>query len=980
MALAPVPGGKASSVRSRASQKSGGADLTRIQPFTDDLMSKIDLRGSDDMTIEMVWIGKGGVSIAMKPTGLRCIYCPLVDTNWDPVGIMRDKVKRPVRWGRPPMPTGVNHPGPCYYCMKYYKGRIWQSRVPHVTESDYRQSLGQDEQKLKLHCACAIQIILVMVASPAGDQSKMKWDAVESVALKVVKKTSVIKKRPGFLFYPDILYTKKYGDFNTNGMAMSANHRPWAMDGKKGFLVPKEQVTEIDFQDEMAVELESCVGDTDTTSLGALQAMHGTISASLWNESSGGVDKATDAMLNLPLSSLELPGGDAADAQTEGSLGVRDLMSFSGGAPTLSVDAPVVPAIIDAQPAPKSTAVSRKKNPAICDAPARQGEAAGEANQKKPSRGGGVGAKGRPAVKWEEDVSKECKAFVDAAPDDELYWGSEYKTQVKQLTKLESQLTNRIRNTQELTIAEESKTMRKKIKAIIKILETSGKFGMASTELKKEFDAQVCMMRLPPQVDDFEWPAHLKWAMRKMVIHEDTCEDWHTQTSSSQLREHGAQDIGKEQTVLYQQKMASVLRIPDAETRTHQLRDVFDPEDELDLEDCISGFTGAMRVIVSYEDFDDLRERIGLLTEALDHLEIELPACTHGMPNKPGTPLGSTLYQFPSGKELVAAARVNLEKAKTTLELLEPFEAQVKTLSELFRDVALTTCDPETFQKITQSFEAVAQVFAHNALAENTLPSFMPQPDSHMISDVSSKFMSMLICGGMEVLQLLAHSSLDMEHLKQWSAATAGARPRIAQAHAIMTQASTVTMLTQDGGYATCHKLCGIIGWFYDASSAVEATPASLRASRKLYKDLFENALPTTGHMFGEQARRINEMVVVVIGACPSVMLDRPALPCRFGGRAKRQVRGLWRAAHRMYVCMYTFSIASQDYLVQVRLLMQHSASCCRLVVGNCVNHNQIRDCCISLGVNGFDEGVQVTGVLGIYAFVCALPCTLPHK
>ena len=271
----------------------------------------------------------------------------------------------------------------------------------------------------------------------------------------------------------------------------------------------------------------------------------------------------------------------------------------------------------------------------------------------------------------------------------------------------------------------------------------------------------------------------------------------------------------------------------------------------------------------------------------------------------PGTPLGSTLYQFPSGRELIAASRINLDKAKATLAMLEPFEAQVKLLSEILsRDVDLCGCDDKTFQNVTENFEAVAQVFARNALADHTLPSFMPQPDSHMISDVSSKFMSMLLRGGgMHVLQLLVQDSLDMDHLKKWSVATAGPRHRIAQVHAIMTCASTVTMLTHDGGDATCHKLCGIIEWFHETGSAVEATAASHRASRKLFKDLFEGTLPTTGHKFGDEARQINEMVAAVIDACPSVMLDRPALPCLFGGRAKRQVRGLWRAVHRMYVC-----------------------------------------------------------------------------
>ena len=279
----------------------------------------------------LTFICKDGTVITLNPSGQRCDYCPLVDTNWDPVGIMRDRLKRPCRWGRPPKPNGENDPGPCYYCMKYYKSRIYLSRVPHVTESEYRVSLGQDEQKLKMHCACSIQIILVLANTDSDPRhERMDWNKIESVALTVTKKSSVLKKRPGFLFYPDNLYAQKFGDFATNGKAMSEGHRPWVMDNKKGYLVPKEQITEIDFQDELAVGLESAVGSTDDMSLDALQAMQGTIASSLWNESSGGVDRATDAMLNLPLSSLQLPG---STSQTQGSVGASDLMSFTGGAP-----------------------------------------------------------------------------------------------------------------------------------------------------------------------------------------------------------------------------------------------------------------------------------------------------------------------------------------------------------------------------------------------------------------------------------------------------------------------------------------------------------------------------------------------------------------------------------------------------------------------------------------------------------------------
>lgn len=94
-----------------------------VEGVAAELMSKLDITGTDDMVIDMTLTFNNGLTITLKPIGNRFSYCPLRDTNWDPFMIMHANKNIPSRWGRPPLQNGETQPGPCLYCKKYIMGR-----------------------------------------------------------------------------------------------------------------------------------------------------------------------------------------------------------------------------------------------------------------------------------------------------------------------------------------------------------------------------------------------------------------------------------------------------------------------------------------------------------------------------------------------------------------------------------------------------------------------------------------------------------------------------------------------------------------------------------------------------------------------------------------------------------------------------------------------------------------------------------------
>ena len=68
--------------------------------------------------------------------------------------------------------------------------------------------------------------------------------ADQAAELTLNKKDAIVKKRPGFEFYPDSYYVGVYGDIDTNGK-LALGRRRWQMDGQSDVLVPDKLTTNI---------------------------------------------------------------------------------------------------------------------------------------------------------------------------------------------------------------------------------------------------------------------------------------------------------------------------------------------------------------------------------------------------------------------------------------------------------------------------------------------------------------------------------------------------------------------------------------------------------------------------------------------------------------------------------------------------------------------------------------------------------------
>ena len=67
------------------------------------MFADLDLIGREDMEKELYVIVKG-VEVHLKPSGIRCRLCPLMDDGWDPVVLAIRGVKTYTKWCKTTVP------------------------------------------------------------------------------------------------------------------------------------------------------------------------------------------------------------------------------------------------------------------------------------------------------------------------------------------------------------------------------------------------------------------------------------------------------------------------------------------------------------------------------------------------------------------------------------------------------------------------------------------------------------------------------------------------------------------------------------------------------------------------------------------------------------------------------------------------------------------------------------------------------------
>ena len=235
-----------------------------------DKFKEINFTGDDSMPVDCFYYSKnaGVTPIKMVPRGLKCRTCLLKDDSYDPVSITALGKRVYCIWEFPPNPDGTTRGLRCYYCVKWYMGRVRKSRTPPITLSEYERSLGESVASLQLHMTCVLNSILHIIKKGGNKEAWLDYRVIEQKSVKVSQKFSLVKEKPGHTHYERAYYELEFGGpLETNGN-LAKGHRQWVLDNVDGVLVPDPPKTRIRMTEELATTLESTIasskkGDSD---------------------------------------------------------------------------------------------------------------------------------------------------------------------------------------------------------------------------------------------------------------------------------------------------------------------------------------------------------------------------------------------------------------------------------------------------------------------------------------------------------------------------------------------------------------------------------------------------------------------------------------------------------------------------------------------------------------------------------------------
>jgi uncharacterized membrane protein YgcG len=426
----------------------------------------------------------------------------------------------------------------------------------------------------------------------------VNWDVLSKRALKIVHKKSMVKKKPGYKFMPLAFYITQHGDLHTNGM-LSQGHRPWTLDKVQGVIIPDDPVTFIEFTEEISAIYEQEIGDEETHTASEMGAMQNAIAGSFWAESSGGVSGAIDNILEqpaYPLPSEDAPGFDQlmlAGSASSSGIGMPD---------TSGVDTAAVPTVKGKGKGKKGKGNDNGKVP---ESPAKakggggggnSGGSGGNSGGGNSGGGGGTPQKdtesskkvkaGRPRRDFEEELKSEVALFISVDGQDPLWWGAQAKTKYKDLESKKKACSARLLLVHDPEESSSLNVVHKGLTIMLAMIDVVRSHGRGSDEFKRIFDLQESRLRLPPLVPDMQMPSHLKkerWQMETSDLQDASV--WMRRTSSISLRESGVDDVAAEQSRLWSERLATLIR---GSERHPDMQVIYNLDNENDLEETLS--------------------------------------------------------------------------------------------------------------------------------------------------------------------------------------------------------------------------------------------------------------------------------------------------------------------------------------------------------------------------------------------------------
>ena len=189
------------------------------------------------------------------PSHRKCLLCLRYDDDWDPVS-STDEDKKYMRWGKPPNKTGHTVGNYCFYCLKYYTGRL--RPIPGMTFQKYQEELGGSQDKLNQHMK-KVDMLITKIKEHGGNvQCHFDFDAIDNEASEILNRLETVVNKPGYQEMPTWFYNKRYGDLETNGMRAEGHFEKTLQDGSTIMVVPDDPITHVQYKECQGVERRSC--------------------------------------------------------------------------------------------------------------------------------------------------------------------------------------------------------------------------------------------------------------------------------------------------------------------------------------------------------------------------------------------------------------------------------------------------------------------------------------------------------------------------------------------------------------------------------------------------------------------------------------------------------------------------------------------------------------------------------------------------
>ena len=806
----------------------------------------IDTTGTGDMQLIRTYTFiKTSITVELKPDGRKCLTCIFTDDVFCPVAIACQRIRRFIHWGKPPHPDGTTNGNYCSFCARHYATQIKKARVPAITMGEYERFLGGDVKRLEGH-QLKITIGIKLVIDKGGRlSSHIDWVAAEKKALVIQKKQSLTKRKPGLRHLELAFYTEKYGDLQTNGM-LQRGHRLWTLDGTKGVLVPDDPVTYLEFTEELSAIMTQEVASTegpDAVSGQELGSLQSSIAGSFWHESSGGVNKAIEDLMNAaaPSGSSEQLG-----SSTDGD-SIADLFRLGASIDGTAAPQTALPLANISESGGRTKAKARAKPVASPDSSPSHSPrdmpapAAGNRHGQNPRDGAAAGrdGRGRPKKDWDTQITCQCAEFSSSQRTNQLLWGAESKTKLNQYAQFEKDIKQRVRNAADIEEVSTLKMLLKKLSAMSALVDVIARYGLGSAEFKAIYDLQVSQLALSPTVT-LDFPDFLKWSRKSMDINEsDEVSVWLRRTSSDRLRASGVPSVLDEQYRLWAEKLASILRLDKMAECKLKLKEVYSLDIEYDLEDTIAEFVSAFAICISYEDFDQLIDRVDFLSESLAKMDEHIPSAGQSR----GSILGTTVSTFPVGSKMVADARVRLAKARLTINALDPFFHLLAGLHEAVKRVcgSLLSTNDQVFEVISDNATDLAQHFKKKMV--NVLPGYVPSPNTPEVKDALTCWLLADWQASVSLVKPALRRSTTAEALSDWAKQSSGARSRVSKVH-LLSLALKPLMDTNGSLCRNVMQCHGLIQWLSDVAESLQKRSDELDVVQKLQKGFKEYLKP----------------------------------------------------------------------------------------------------------------------------------------